>query len=367
MPKGLYSQGLAVLLEQPVGLEEIAQLLSAFRIVQRLEGSGSWTRSGPALVLDFGPEVNGRVAVDLVDRPWPDDMGDPKTAPELFAAWSLGHFGPFTYPGGLKRALQQPWIWPEAREAAGPHGAFLRIRLAYVGDVDSPVMPADCDSLAELRFVTSVALAILDHPRALAYFDPNGEVLLPGNLVRDSLAHAEKHGLAPLDLWSSIRLYNLEEGWTLMDSVGNGQLDMPDHEAVFQKAPKGPFELQDIDRFLRNMAYYILENGEVIEDGDTTDGPGGGRWRARICPEPLTSPPRRVFRWFSESELAVPGFLLPREAPKTAEKPAQEPKKQVRKEPAVAPAPVPAPAPQPVPQSVPQPARVPRRPWWKIW
>src|SRR5256885_16386689 len=105
--------------------------------------------------------------------------------------------------------------------------------------MDSPVMPADCDPLAELRFVTSVALAILDHPRALAYFNPNGEVLLPAKLVRDSLAHAAEHGLPPLDLWSGVRLYNLEEGWTLMDSVGNEQLDMPDHEAVFQK---GPFE-----------------------------------------------------------------------------------------------------------------------------
>jgi hypothetical protein len=363
MPKGFYTQGLAVLLEQPVDLEEIAQLLSAFPIVQRLEGSGSWTISGPALVLDFRPEVHGRVTVDLVDRPWPDDMGDPKKAPELFAAWSMGHFGPFTYPGGLKRAFQQPWIWPEAREFAGALGAFLRIRLTYGGEPDTPVMPADCDPLAELRFVTSVALAILEHPRSLAYFDPNGEVLLPARLVRDSLAHAAEHGLPPLDLWSGIRLYNLEEGWTLMDSAGNGQLDMPDHEAVF---PKGPFELQSIDRFLRNMAFYILENGEVIHDKDTSDGPGGVRWQARICPESLTNPPRRVLRWFPESASAVPDFLLPREtAEETAGKPAPEPareqpaREETWDEPPVAPAPARAP--------VPQPPRVARKPWWKIW
>jgi Domain of unknown function (DUF4261) len=361
MPKGFFTQGLAVLLEQPVDREEIAQLLSAFQIVQRLEGSSNWAMSGPGLVLAFRPEVQGRVTVDVVDRPWPDDMGDPKTAPELFAAWGMGQFGPFTYPGALKRALQQPWIWREAREVVGPHGAFLRVRATYAGGADSPVIPAGYDPLAELRFLTSVAGAVLAHPRALAYFDPNGEVLLSGKLVGDSLAHAAQHGLPPLDLWSGIRLYNLEEGWALMDSVGNGQLDMPDHEAVFRK---GPFELPDVDRFLRNMAHYVLENGEVIHDWDTADGPGGVRWRARLSPEPLTSPPRRVLRWFPENESAVPGFLLPRErAAKPAEKPAPEPKTEIRNEPPVVPAPVPAPASQPVTP----PARIPRRPWWKIW
>jgi hypothetical protein len=364
MPKGFYTQGLAVLLEQAVDREEIARLLSAFEIVQRLEGSGIWALSGPALVLAFRPEVDGRVTVDVVDRPWPDGMGDSKEAPELLAAWSMGHFGPFTHPGGLGRALRQPWTWREARGVVGAHGAFLRIRMTYVAGMDRPVKPEDCDPVAELQFLTSVALALLEHPRALAYFDPNGEVLLPKSMVQASLAHAAEHRLPPFDLWSGVRLYKLEEGWILMDSVGNGQLDVADHEVVF---PHGRFEPQAVDRFLRDMSLYLLENGPVIEDRDTADGPGGVRWQARLCPESLTSPPREVLRWFPEDQAEIPDFLF-------APEPAAEPAEKVMEKPAGKTAWVPAKEPKAEPRKEPVPVAPPalperpaRKPWWKIW
>ncbi|MDJ0847938.1 MAG: hypothetical protein QNK04_06055 [Myxococcota bacterium] len=38
-------------------------------------------------------------------------MGDPQREPLLMGAWSMGHFGPFAYPGGLERAAQQCWGW----------------------------------------------------------------------------------------------------------------------------------------------------------------------------------------------------------------------------------------------------------------
>jgi len=132
---------------------------------------------------------------------------------------------------------------------------------------------------------------------------------LPPKLVRESLAQAAEHGLAPFELWSGIRLYNVNQGWIVMDTVGNWQLDMRDHEAAFRGQS---FQPPDVDRFLRNVSLYILENGEVIKDKDTTDGPGGVRWRARICEESLLKPPRRVYRWFPANEPVVPAFLRPK-------------------------------------------------------
>lgn len=60
-------------------------------------------------------------------------MGDAKSDPMTFGAWSMGYFGPFAYPGGLTRAIQQPWGWAAARDVAPTHRGFDRIRSSYVG------------------------------------------------------------------------------------------------------------------------------------------------------------------------------------------------------------------------------------------
>jgi hypothetical protein len=42
-------------------------------------------------------------------------MGDPKLDPMTFGAWSMGHFGPLAYPGGLGGARQHAWSWQTGR------------------------------------------------------------------------------------------------------------------------------------------------------------------------------------------------------------------------------------------------------------
>jgi Domain of unknown function (DUF4261) len=51
-----------------------------------------------------------------------------------------------------------------------------------------------------------------------------------------------------------------------------------------------------VDNFLRNVALYVLNNGEVINDGDTMEGPGGIRWQADRFENGPRDPPRRVLR-----------------------------------------------------------------------
>lgn len=93
-----------MLFERPVPLDALADALREFEVVNRSDEVTDWAFGGSSLSLAFRPEVNGYVSVDTVDRPWPDHMGDPKTDPMLFGAWSMGHFGPFTFPNGLSRA-----------------------------------------------------------------------------------------------------------------------------------------------------------------------------------------------------------------------------------------------------------------------
>ncbi|MGD0900408.1 MAG: hypothetical protein ABR915_21455, partial [Thermoguttaceae bacterium] len=106
MAKGFFTQGVCLLTDGRTTIEDIKSALRehAFEIVKQTPAQENWCFGGPAIITPFLPEVNGYVAVDVVSQPWPDSMGDPKSDPMTFGAWSMGHFGPLAFPGGLTRA-----------------------------------------------------------------------------------------------------------------------------------------------------------------------------------------------------------------------------------------------------------------------
>ncbi|MBI5533757.1 MAG: DUF4261 domain-containing protein [Deltaproteobacteria bacterium] len=294
--KGMFMQGLAVLLRERPSLDDIEQALSGFDIVKRVEpGEFSWMSGLFGVVVAMRPQVNGYVVVDVVDRPWPDAMGDPKTDSLLFGAWSMGFFGPLTFPGGMQRAVSHAYGWPGAKAAAEGHRAFVRVRVSYVlgAAAGAPVAPADQDAEGELMFATNVARALSRIPGALAYFNPNGEVLLHPDELHLSMGQARDQDLPPLDAWSNVRMFKVDDAWMMMDTVGLGQLDLEDHEAWFRKGACDP---NSVGTWLRNLSVYVQRGGKIA-DGDTSDGPRGVHWRARRVDESQLSPPRAVIRW----------------------------------------------------------------------
>ena len=215
----------------------------------------------------------------------------------LFAAWSMGHFGPGAFPGGLQRATQNCWHWEDGAAVAQRHTSFVRIRTSYVlgAEGDDPVMPPDYDPVAELLFSTAIARAILNVPGALCYFNPNGEMLHTAEAIDSALAEQRDSGTLPQHLWCNVRLVRLsdQEPWMLMDTVGMDQLDRVDHEALFGD----DYDPSQVARFLRSIADYLLQRGPVIKDGDTASGPGEVDWQARTFSDPIYQPPRDVMRW----------------------------------------------------------------------
>lgn len=319
MAKGLFTQGICVLLEHAIGSEQIESALSGFEIVGRHEATGP---DDPTftLVLRFRPEVAGHVLVSLSPKPWPDDMGDPEDSAELFVAWSLGQFGPLAFPGCLARACEQSWAWEEGKEAPQRHEAHIRVLTSYVigrdeddehesgaGDEETQLLPDDYDSLAELQFLMRVISPLMELPGVICYFNPGGEVLRDATGLRQGLNHAWVHDFPPLDMWTNVRLYQATETWSLMDTVGNGQFDLPDMEAVFLA---DHYKAAEVEEFLRNAALFSLREDNDFEDGDTADGPGGVVWLALECDEALADPPRPTIRWIPEDGSEPPGELL---------------------------------------------------------
>lgn len=299
--KGFFTQGGILLLKHPVELSELGALLDAFGDVRRVgDGTGHWAMGGDSLVVSLGLENNAAAAIDVVAQPWPDSMGDPKTDSMVFASWSMGHFGPLAWPGGLERAMGHAWTWPEGREIAPDHTAFIRVKVSYVfgAGPDTKVIPENYDPVAELHQTTRLLLALAEHPAVIAWFNPNGELLLPPSEVAEILEWSEANEVHPMNAWTNVRMLKLDgiaDGWMLMDTVGMGQVEAADMEAFF---PTEEFDPSEVARFLRNASNYLVTQGPVINDNDTMNGPGDVNWQARSYEESFYVPPRRTLRWF---------------------------------------------------------------------
>ncbi len=108
-------------------------------------------------------------------------------------------------------------------------------------------------------------------------------------------------------MWTNVRLFRATEEWSLMDTVGNGQLDLPDLEAVYLT---DKFQPSEVEGFLRSASLYLLQGDEEVEDGDTADGPGQIHWMAMQCPDALSDPPRPTIRWIPQDDSEPPEELL---------------------------------------------------------
>ena len=75
--RGFYTQGISVLLDKETTLDSMADCLREYQVVSKREETQDWSFGGPTLVLAYRPEVNGYVSADVVNRRWPDYMGDP--------------------------------------------------------------------------------------------------------------------------------------------------------------------------------------------------------------------------------------------------------------------------------------------------
>ena len=303
--KGFFTQGGTLLLKHPIDLSELEPLLQDFGTSRRVTDSPTddptdWMMGGDRLIVSLQMDNNAAAAIDVVPQPWPDSMGDPKREAALFASWSMGHFGPLAWPGGLERAIEHAWTWPEGRDIARSHTAFIRVKVSHVfgASPEALIIPEDYDAVAELQQTTRLLLALAAHPAVIAWFNPNGELLLPPAQAAEIVNWSEAHELNPVDAWTNVRMLNLAgiaDEWMLMDTVGMGQVDATDMEAFF---PAAQFDPSEVAGFLRSSSNYITTNGPVIKNNDTMDGPGEQRWQAYHYAESFHVPSRPTLRWF---------------------------------------------------------------------
>jgi uncharacterized protein DUF4261 len=305
MPKGFFSQGVCLLTDGHTTIAAVRSAIVAagFHVAKDVAPQKVWCFGGPGILVPHRPEANGAVQIDVCDQPWPDSMGDPKSDPMTFGAWSMGYFGPFAYPGGLNRAIQYAWGWKTAAEIVPTHRGFIRVRISYIGGLpkDAPCLPKEYDPSDELAFISRIVVAIGNAPGVLCYFNPNGEVLRDLESFRVDLEACATQQKLPLLLWTNARLFKLDDAYGLMDIVGSSQFDIRDIETIY---PIKRYDPNTIGYYIRNVTHYLLDLGRDIQTDESIDGPSENMlsWTVEAHDNGLVTPPRRVLRLYPKAD-----------------------------------------------------------------
>jgi hypothetical protein len=115
----------------------------------------------------------------------------------------------------------------------------------------------------------------------------------------DELYHENE--LPALELWCNARLFRIDDQWTLMDTVGNSQVGVPDVEAVFFSEAYSPV---DVEQLLRLTTMYLLDAPD--EDIQTMEDENGTTWKLSFFIDSICDPPRQVVRLIPDDGRTAP-------------------------------------------------------------
>lgn len=179
--------------------------------------------------------------------------------------------------GAYAHVLQQTRDWPEAEAALG-----RAKHQCLVTDLMASGLPHR--ERLDLFQRALGAIASVLRPIAL-HWQPAGKMVDPQRF----LAATDRTELDFLAL--NVRMFNVANqgrGDIVMDSLGLGALGLADVQMHYRD-----LEPDDVARFLFNIAAYLLDKGDIIEDGHTVGGlRPDQKWRCQH--EDALVPPARV-------------------------------------------------------------------------
>lgn len=157
----------------------------------------------------------------------------------------------------LAPALEQTWDWDEARQVVASCTASLLI---------TDLMAAGLDHRARLALFHGVIVSVLELTSCHAiHWRTSQRIVDPAYYLE--VRRQQEDNIYPA---INVRMYTISNGGTnekLMDTMGLAALGLPDIQCHFtQLAPAG------IAQMLGNTAYYLFNEGDIINDGETIAG-----------------------------------------------------------------------------------------------
>lgn len=140
----------------------------------------------------------------------------------------------------------------------------------------SNMMAAGLPMLEQYGILADYADAILElFPDCIGIYWPHSQNLLPRENFEQSGWRSKKYHF--LDGGLNVRFFRIEgTDEMLFDTLGLTPIGLPD----LQLHCKG-IEPDDAVGFLKNLAAYLFEEGDVIEDGNTVEGLDHGKWKCQ--------------------------------------------------------------------------------------
>jgi hypothetical protein len=181
----------------------------------------------------------------------------------------------------IQDSLQQSWALPEAEEvvAAAPHSLLL-----------TDLMAAGLPYKERVTlFLDSLEAIVRSLPCLAIHWRPSQQVTLATEFLK-ARDDAERHLLLSGPL--NVRFFNVSNpqtpGESLADTMGLSILGLPDVQCHFHQ-----LDVDQVVSLLYDVAIYLFENGDVIQDGHTVSGTEPGeKW---LCQhENSLAPPGRV-------------------------------------------------------------------------
>lgn len=179
----------------------------------------------------------------------------------------------------LQPAVQQSWSFPDAQHVVGRATASVLV---------SDVMSSHLDCRERVWLFLNVLRGVLDVVPAVGiHWVPSAQVTDPAEFRKaSSAAPAQQFFAGPMN----VRFFNIENSSEdkLMDTLGLAAIGLPDLQCHFRGLDPG-----EVSRTLCNTAYYLFEEGDVIENGHTVEGIApGSMWSCQH--ENALVPPNRV-------------------------------------------------------------------------
>lgn len=157
----------------------------------------------------------------------------------------------------FERSLQQSWRWKGARQAVDTCTATLLL-------ADQMTKGLDYKTRINLFYnALQAALSLFPctgiHWLACQHFVDPGEYL-------EARTSGNFH---PIQFAINVRFFNLssQPGETMVDTLGLSKFGLPDLQCRFVD-----LELGAVGQLLYNLAYYIFDRGDIIQDGETIRG-----------------------------------------------------------------------------------------------
>ncbi|MFO1483333.1 MAG: DUF4261 domain-containing protein [Verrucomicrobiaceae bacterium] len=314
MTQVFFSQCIAVLCSEAPGLAELRLILEREGYtIKADEDVSNWPEmqgAGLTLATDF--ENGATCWVDICEFPWPDNLGVTGDPTLVTGAHMMGAFGPFAHPGAFERALQAPGYQSTAPDAR-QHRAFVRFRISNLIPASEGAAEASFASVEnanpawEIAYLLRVAASLRAMPAALAYFNPNSELLLSMQGLADILTFAFEQKTYPIEAVCRVRGCPVDDAWSLVDSIGMEQAGLRDHEFAWANAE---VSRQEQLEFLINLLHYQIDHSAPMLSGHTTDGPHNKLWRAEEREASCMIPERKVLHWTMDGSPPEPSILL---------------------------------------------------------